>query len=74
MKSALAEKIRVIKDHAMANYDNGMDTFVECYTDAMYSQMLAANANSPRRTMRHMDLVAGIFRERQADAAYHAAA
>lgn len=62
------EKIDHLKSWAMANYENGADTFVECWDDAEYQRTLDSAGGSVRKALKTLRDVAGVYRERQADA------
>lgn len=54
--------------YAEANYTNGMDTFVECYSVADYQELLDENGGDVDATKAFMDEIADVYRDRQADA------
>lgn len=48
------DKIKALQKHAEDNYDNGYDTFVECWEEDDYSRILKQNGNSIPRTKKFM--------------------
>lgn len=53
------------------NYSNGADTMVECWGDADYEELL--QGKTKRAAWQLLKRLAGVYRERQADADYYAA-
>lgn len=68
----LTEKIAKLKAWSAANYERGADTFVECWDDTDYERLIAEHNGSPRAALRTLRACASVYRERQADAAFHA--
>lgn len=71
MALTLDEKVAKLQSWCEANYERGADTMVECWDRADYVKLLADNENSPRRALSILKSLASIYRDQQADAAYH---
>lgn len=56
-----------LKEWAKANYEKGADTFVECWEDSDYEEVIAEQADP----LAFMKQLAGIYEERQADARFY---
>lgn len=61
-------KIETLKAHALANYEKGMDTFVECYDTAEWTELLDDCGGSVEEAKKLMGKLAEVFLDRQADA------
>lgn len=60
--------IDILKAYAEANYNNGMDTLVECYDTAEWQELLDDSSGDVDEAKKLMDELAEVFRDRQADA------
>lgn len=60
--------IETLKAYAVTNYNNGMDTFVECYDTAEWQELLDECGGDVEETKKFMDQLADVYRDRQADA------
>jgi len=67
-----AAKIQAMKDWAVANYNKGADTIVECWDTAEHERVLAQEGGSLPKAIKFMKRLASIWAERQADADYYA--
>jgi len=63
-------KIEKLQAYAKANYEKGMDTFVECYDRDEWLRFLARYHDSLTDCKQAMRQLASVYRERYADAAY----
>jgi hypothetical protein len=61
------EIITKAKEYAKENYENGMDTFVECYTQSEWEEF-AEDCDTWEEMKETMDSCADVWRDRQADA------
>lgn len=61
-------KIETLKAYAQANYEEGMDSFIECYSDDEWLELLNSHNNCVKAAKADMRQVAGIHLERQANA------
>ena len=64
----LDEKIAALKAWAVANYENGADTFVECWDRNDYVRSLERHGGDLAATQKTHEAVASVYLERQADA------
>lgn len=79
MKLTEAQLIEKAKAYAQQNYENGMDTFVECYDNDQWRTLInnSDEDTGEDRLMtwtqikKTMDAIASVWRDRQADAEYH---
>ena len=62
------QKIENLRLWASDNYENGADTFVECWGTSDYRRSLADHGGNYRQTLATLKRVAAVYRERQADA------
>lgn len=62
--------ITTLQAFAQANYENGMDTMVECWGDTEYDELLK-DSKTLDAAKASMEELASVYREQQADAAYH---
>lgn len=69
--ATLDEKIAKLQSWCNDNYTRGADTMVECWDRADYEKLLANSDGSPRRALQTLKRVASVYRDQQADAAYH---
>jgi hypothetical protein len=63
-----------LRAYAEANYENGMDTMVECWGDDQYLKLLGECGGDVAAAKRVMDDLASVYRERRADADYEGGA
>lgn len=61
-------KIETLKAYAEANYDEGMDSFIECYSDDEWLELLNSHNNCVQATKAAMREIAGIQLEKQSNA------
>lgn len=64
-------QIEKLKTWALKNYENGADTFVECWEDADYDKLLTESNGNYEQALDVLSRVASVYAERQADAAFH---
>lgn len=63
------ELIATLKAIAIARYEDGWDTFVECYTDEDWRREIESlNATSEDKVIEFFEGIASIYRDRYADA------
>lgn len=67
------KSVEKLKAWALANYENGADTFVECWSDNDYSKLIAQEG-STKKALAVLRRLASVHAERQADARHYAAA
>jgi len=65
MRVDMSSKVEELKLYAEANYDAGMDVFVECYSDSEWGELLGKNNNSLCKTKEAMRALASVYSERQ---------
>ena len=73
-----AEQIKAevvkMRDWCEANYNNGADTMIECWTQEDYERLFVSSGGQPlskREAWQTLKDVASVYRERQADARYY---
>ena len=66
--AALDDYIGRMKEWAEANYENGADTFVECWSTEDYQRCLDNHDGDFGAAMHTLERCADIYLERQADA------
>jgi hypothetical protein len=66
-----SDKIARLKAWAEENYTKGADTFVECYDDSDWTQLLERCNGSLFEALHCVKRCAAVYRERQADAAHY---
>ena len=66
------EMIAKLKVWSEKNYERGADTFVECWSDNDYAELITDSGGSYSKSLDVLKRVASVYRERQADAAYYA--
>ena len=71
MALTLDEKVAKLQSWCEANYSRGADTMVECWERSDYVKLLADSDGSPRRALKTLKGIASVYRDQQADAAYH---
>ena len=62
--------VQVLKDWCVAHYDQGADTMVECWDTDNYVALILQE-HTLDACIEALKTMAGIYAERQADAAYH---
>lgn len=62
--------VQRLKDWAIQNYERGADTFVECWVDQDYQDLLDQEG-SFEKALEMLDRLRSIYEERQADARFH---
>lgn len=60
-----------MKAWAMENYENGADTFVECWEDGDFLELFSEHGGNFGECMKTLKRMASVYRERQADADYY---
>lgn len=63
--------IALAQDYAQRNYENGMDTIIECWSDYDWLAFIKREGFNWKRIKAAMDSLAAIWMERKADADYH---
>lgn len=71
MKLTQEEAVKRMKAWAMENYENGADTFVECWETSDYVELFNEHGGVLGECMKTLKRMASVYRERQADAEYH---
>ena len=70
--SDVAMEIENMIQWCLENYDNGADTMVECWSRDDYFRLITVTCDLDfDKAWDHLKSLASIYRERQADAAYH---
>lgn len=59
------EEIQNLKNWALANYENGADTMVECWEDNDYAQLVRKHGADALTILQR---IASVYADRQADA------
>jgi hypothetical protein len=70
-KMTKEQKIALFEKWAIKHYDNGADTIIECWEEEDFNALLQTHNNSVMASLRLLSRLASVYRERQADAAYH---
>jgi ribosomal protein L12E/L44/L45/RPP1/RPP2 len=65
------EMIQAVRDHANAHYEEGWDVIVEAWEDKEIEEVIL-KCRTKEGAIKKIGQYASIYRERQADARYHA--
>jgi hypothetical protein len=60
--------VAAMKRWALDHYDQGADTFVECWEDVDYAELLHTSEWDQARAMRRLAEIASVFADRQSNA------
>lgn len=71
MNSNRESQIKALKKWALDNYENGADTFVECWEDPDFDKLLNEVHGDYDEALGILTQVAAVYRDHQADAAFH---
>lgn len=65
------EMIQAVRDHALAHYEEGWDVIVEAWDDRQIEETII-KCRTKEGAIKKVARFASIYRERQANARYHA--
>jgi hypothetical protein len=72
----IQSEIALMREWCEANYNEGADTMVECWTQQDYESLFTSCSGgkqlSKREAWQRLKAVVSVYRERQADADYYA--